>query len=283
VDQARLREALKLLSTHYGVGSALCAAVADGRIRGAMELRQWCLSAGLAQSRGDEVVAFLDMAASLRLVEQSSALSWRVSEAEILARLAPMLEGIQVYRDEVHVDRDRVEVVLTKPPNPSQMAKRLDEMLLGSWGLLDTREMLPVLAEKAKSRFLVMTPFLDDTGAEIVTSLFRNTQAGVRRQLILRKDKDSDWPPGYISHGEALRKLGVEVFNFRLDKDMAGNETFHAKVVLADASDVYVGSSNMLKWSFDYSMELGLAVSGRAANRIADIMDAVCQVAEQVT
>lgn len=78
-----------------------------------------------------------------------------------------------------------------------------------------------------------------------------------------------------------LEALGVAVLNFRIERPGAvGNETFHAKVVLADAAAAYVGSSNMHKWSFEYSLELGLYVKGRAAARIGDILGAVRSVSE---
>ena len=71
----------------------------------------------------------------------------------------------------------------------------------------------------------------------------------------------------------------MEVLNFRLDRPEApGNETFHAKVVLADNVSAYVGSSNMNQWSFEYSLELGLYVRGRAAARIATLLRAVRDV-----
>jgi phosphatidylserine/phosphatidylglycerophosphate/cardiolipin synthase-like enzyme len=52
--------------------------------------------------------------------------------------------------------------------------------------------------------------------------------------------------------------------------------------VLADNRTAYVGSSNMTKWSFEYSLELGLKVSGKAADRLADIVDAILTVSERI-
>ncbi len=77
--------------------------------------------------------------------------------------------------------------------------------------------------------------------------------------------------------------MNTDVFNFRLEKaEATGTETFHAKVVLADDKTAYVGSSNMTKWSFQYSLELGLLVTGRAASRIAQIVDAAVAVSAKV-
>jgi phosphatidylserine/phosphatidylglycerophosphate/cardiolipin synthase-like enzyme len=123
-----------------------------------------------------------------------------------------------------------------------------------------------------------MTPYLDEVGAAIVLNLFE--QANVPDKcLILRATPEGLAPPGLAGVSPALKRLRVAVLNFRIDRpDGSGNETFHAKVVLADGASAYVGSSNMHKWSFDYSLELGLYVLGRAAARIADILRAVRRV-----
>lgn len=120
-----------------------------------------------------------------------------------------------------------------------------------------------------------MTPYLDEVGAAIVLNLFERANV-TDRCLILRATSEGNAPSGLADIRAALNQLGVAVLNFRLDRpDSSGNETFHAKVVLADDVSAYVGSSNMLKWSFEYSLELGLHVRGRAAFRIADILNAV--------
>lgn len=279
----QLHDALKVLSAHSAAGSLICSAVSDGQLSGTMDVRRICSLSGIAQARTGEALSFLMAAKGLGLVEQISDLNWRVAQATILAELAPMLQAIHVYRTEIHQDVDTVEVVLTKPLNPSQLAKSLEGMLLGTWGLLDTREILPSIAENASERFVVMTPFLDEVGAEILLALFQHVQPSVRKQLIIRANADGLLPAGYLAISGQLSALGVETFNFRLDKgEASGMETFHAKVVLADNAKAYVGSSNMNKWSFQYSLELGLLVSGKAANRIGQVIDAVTCVSTRL-
>ncbi|WP_297496718.1 phospholipase D-like domain-containing protein [Ferrovum sp.] len=279
----QLHEALKVLSAHSAAGSLICSAVSDGQFSGTMDVRRICSLSGIAQARTGEALSFLMAAKGLGLVEQISGLNWRVAQAAILAELAPMLQAIHVYRTEIHQDADTVEVVLTKPLSPSQLAKSLEGMLLGTWGLLDTREILPSIAENASERFVVMTPFLDEVGGEILLALFQHVRPSVRKQLIIRAAADGLLPAGYLAIAGQLYALGVEAFNFRLDKENAfGMETFHAKVVLADNAKAYVGSSNMNKWSFQYSLELGLLVSGKAASRISQVIDAVTCVSARL-
>jgi len=275
----QLHEALKALSAHSAVGGLICGAVSDGQLSGTRDVRRICSLSGIAQSRTGEALGFLIEASGLGLVEQVSELNWRVSQAQVLAELAPLLQAVHLYRTEIHQDADIVDVVLTKPPNPSQIAKTLEGMLLGTWGLLDTREVLPSIAENAIERFVVMTPFLDEVGGNILLALFQHVRPSVRKQLILRTTAEGSLPAGYQAIAGSLSTLGVEVFNFRLEKgEASGTETFHAKVVLADDTKAYVGSSNMNKWSFQYSLELGLLVSGKAASRISQIVDAATKV-----
>jgi len=189
--------------------------------------------------------------------------------------LAPLLTGVQLYKSDIHRDENTVDVVLTKPPAPSLIAERLESMLKGSWDLLDTKELLPSIAEAAQNSFTVMSPFLDEVGAEIVVNLFERTLAP-ERYLVLRVGSDGKPPSGLADVHQVLESLGVQVLNFRIDKaDCPGNETFHAKVVLADVTAAYVGSSNMHRWSFEYSLELGLYVRGKAASRVSDILKAI--------
>lgn len=271
------------LAPHSRVGAPICAAIADGRLGGTVNLRHVCTMSRLSQSNSAEVEAFLVSAQRIGLVERSSGLTWSLHEPKRLAELAPMLFAVEVYRSEVHTANDEVDVVLTKPAGSSRVAQALDNTLRGNWGLINTRDLLPMMAEQATQRFAIMTPFVDDTGADIIANLFANTRPGVRRELIIRSGIDGDLPGSLAKTSEQLNTLGVQCYNFRLDRvDTAGYETFHAKAVLVDAQTAYVGSANMNKWSFEYSLELGLRVTGKAGSRIAEIIDAVIQVSAPI-
>lgn len=282
--QPKVREALQVLAAHSAVGGLICSAVASGRLSGTLDFRQISSFSGIAQSRAGEVLAFLEAAQRLGFFARISEFNWQASDTSFLAELAPMLQAISFYCAEIHQDQDTVDVVLTKPPHPSQLTQALDRMLLGTWGLLNTREVLPSIAEKANVRLAVMTPFLDEMGGQILLTMFSNAKHSIRKQLILRMSPDGLPPSGYTAVAHGLMALGVETYNFRLEKEeISSTETFHAKLVLADSDTAYVGSSNMNKWSFQYSLEVGLMVSGRAAKRIGQIVDAVISVAIPVT
>lgn len=274
--------AFQALAPCAEVGGPICRAAAGNAYDSATELRSVCTRAGLSQAKAAEVERLLIVGASVGLFERMSPLSWRIRNHNLAVELAPLLTGVQLYKSDVHRDDNVVDVVLSKPPEPSLVAVQLENMLRGSWGLLDTRELLPSIAELAQSSFTVMSPFMDEVGAAIVVNLFERTLAP-KKYLVLRAGPDGRPPSGLASIRQELDSLGVQVLNFRIDKaDSPGKETFHAKVVLADVTAAYVGSSNMHKWSFEYSLELGLYVRGKAASRIADVLDAVRAVSARM-
>jgi phosphatidylserine/phosphatidylglycerophosphate/cardiolipin synthase-like enzyme len=273
--QADVLRAFDALAPVAEVSAALCASAGERQFSVATELRSICTTLGLPQARAADVEKTLVRAQGCGLFARNSALTWSCLDSELAKGLRPMLEGVHLYRSRLHRDEDVVDVVLTKPPRPSEMSQKLEDMLAGSWGLRDTRTLLPAIAESAKQAFTIMTPYLDETGAEIVINLYERTPAR-ERVLILRAGSDGTPPPGLDAIRARLQSEGVAVLNFRIERtDAKGHETFHAKVVLADRHSAYVGSSNMLKWSFEHSLELGLYVQGKASGRIADVLHAV--------
>lgn len=257
------------------VAGPLCAAAARGEFAMPTELRAMCTCIGFPQSKAGEVERALLAGVLAGVFVRVSELTWRVAAPSLAGELAPLLDGAQLYRSEVHRDENLVDVVLTRPPAPSLMSSQLDSMLAGGWGLRDTRELLPTIAESASTVFTVMSPYLDDVGADVVRNLFERAVVP-ERHFVLRAGADGKPPPGLASIRQWLMAEGVNIWNFRIERpDSSGNETFHAKVILADTTSAYVGSTNMHKWSFEYSLELGFYVRGRAAARIADIASAI--------
>ena len=190
-----------------------------------------------------------------------------------------MLRGVQIYLEKVHRDDDKVAVVFSKPAEPSKLMEALKSSLDGTWRLVPTGEMLADLALRATKRFTVMTPFVDDYGAAKVVELLRETAPSVERRLIVR----NGLPEALTNVATELLALNVRVYDFRLSKDVPGeHETFHAKVIMADDGECYVGSSNMTKWSFEYSLELGFNVRGKSARRVSKLLDAVVSLSHEV-
>jgi phosphatidylserine/phosphatidylglycerophosphate/cardiolipin synthase-like enzyme len=276
------RRALRALAPCASVAAPLLDAAASGLFDAPVPLRRACEFAGIAQARSVEVQGALNACASQGLFAYVDQFNWRfVGDATEALTLALLLDGIALYQREVHRDRDQVSVVLTTPAGPSRLEEALDASLKGMQGIASTTRTFVDMAQAARRRFTIVTPYLDDFGAPIVLQLFSHSLAQ-RRELVIRAQGGGELPTGLKAVAPGLRERGVQVFNFRLGRpDGPGNETFHAKAVLADDA-CYVGSFNMSRWSLQYSLELGLLVEGAAARRVGDIVDGIIQVAERV-
>ena len=264
------------------VAAAVCGAAAESSWSGPALVATICSAAHLPLTRQGTVDAMLKAGAPHGLFRQHSPMTWSpLAETAVMQRLAWMLQGASNYIESVHHDTDEVEVVLTKPTRPSELERALRDAGYEQVGLVATGEMFPAMAARANAQFTVMTPFLDPIGAEALVQLFNRTALSVERRLILRSNP-TGLPDGYLPAANRFRELGVRVMDYRLERDGGGFETFHAKVVLADRNWAYVGSTNMNQWSLAYSMELGVSLKGRAAGRIARVVDAVMRVAKRL-
>jgi hypothetical protein len=273
-----LKIAFDRLAPFCEVGEPLCQVAATGALDVPLDLEAICTRVGLPRTRAGDVERALLAGQSVGVFFKVTELTWQAQNKLLAGKLAPLLLGAYLYRSRVHRDKDLVDVVLTKPRAPSKMAEKLENMLKGDWGLRDTRQLLPSMAESAHKSFIIMTPYLDEVGADIVINLFEQAKV-LDKCLIVRATTEGSPPPGLAGIYADLVRLMVDVVNFRLDRTgAAGKETFHSKLVLADDVSAYIGSSNMHKWSFDYSLEIGLHVEGQAAKRIADIVHAARSV-----
>lgn len=263
------------LALSADLAEALCGLSDAGQLVVAKSLQEICTLLGVALARAGEVEKALRDGESVGLFRKVSENRWSGGDRDMARRLRPLLEGVALYKARIHRDENLVDLVLTKPSAPSKMATELEQSLAGSWGIRDTLQLLPAIAESASKALTVVSPFLDDVGATVVENLFARSKAP-RGSLILRSGPDGLPPPGLKMIRTRLTARNVEVLNFRIERqDASGFETFHAKVILADDHSAYLGSANMQRWSFEYSLELGFYVRGRAAARLADVVAAI--------
>jgi phosphatidylserine/phosphatidylglycerophosphate/cardiolipin synthase-like enzyme len=235
--------------------------------RAAAEVLESALAAGLLERRGGGFAA------------KSSAFG-------AFHRLAFALASVQHYLTAVHQDATRVQVVLTKPPRPSVLEGKLGELGWRTSDLEATDHAFNSLVRSAQRRVIVMTPFFDERGAAWIQELFGFVSVGVERVLILRSLEDSskrDYPTGFTAIQTWLAAQQVKVFNYSIPRSSGfGRETFHAKVVVADRRYAYVGSSNVTAASLDHSMEMGVALEGKAVAEVAEVIDAVLLASTKV-
>ena len=235
------------------------------------------------QSEALSVISVLVQFEVIRNDNESWTCLYSSQEIQVLSNV---LIGANIYKslsDEV-IHRERPEIVLTRPRAPSRLDKAISDDTSLSVNIEDTHDAFSSLAASAKERLTIMTPFLDEVGANWALSLFKVAKNSISKELILRflQDPNSDlYPDGLPGILSELGKLDVKVFDFAVPRPDTPNffETFHAKVISADGERAYVGSANLSKHSKETSMELGMLVSGTAALRVESILTKIRGIA----
>ncbi len=274
-SETMVRQAMLAMARYAKESLAICEAAADGRFAGHLDLRAICRISGISQSSSHRVEKALSVGEPAGAFERRTGLSWSTVPGFDYRSLALLLEGAAVYKAQVFEPDNQVKVVLTKPPSPSKLERALDAMGYRTAFIENTGEIFADLAAQAHDQFVVVTPFLDEDGASKLVRLFRQVPPEAHKRLIIRCP-DNVPPASLLGIRDDLKQIGVQVFNYWLPKEQAGTyETFHAKVVLSNASKCYVGSANMTQASFAYSMELGFLVEGEAAKTVAWLCEAI--------
>lgn len=174
----------------------------------------------------------------------------------------------------------RARLVVTLPLRPSMLEIALGQVAPdGAPALTDTQDAFNHLARRSRQRLVVLTPFIDAAGIDWATRLFQASQAK-EKILILR---DSTRLHDFPQETAALTPLLTKLLEYRVQhpgKDRSlPIETFHAKIVMADASAAYVGSANMLYSSLEIALECGFIIEGPAVRQVADVVNAILLVA----
>ncbi|MBD9508014.1 hypothetical protein IB277_14370 [Ensifer sp. ENS07] len=163
----------------------------------------------------------------------------------------------------------RARFVVTMPPAPSRIGSVLDATPAARlFAQTETADAFRHLARKAQHRLVVMTPYIDAVGCAWALDMFENAVATER--ILILQSVDQLSKPGVDE--VALRKAATRVLIYG---DGDTDETFHSKIVLADGSDAYVGSANLLNRSKGLNLECGLMVEGPVVASISTLVNAV--------
>jgi len=199
-----------------------------------------------------------------------------------LRSLAESLKGIAAYR-RLHMDRDTVQLVVTEPGEKSALRKAIDDMHALSPVVFQTSDVFFHLARAAKRDLTVVAPFIDDRGANLLLELFSICEPGVRRHLICRPLSEPQCGDAFQRRAVDFKRLNVLIYEYALPSLLAsGRETFHAKIVLADDEEFYVGSSNFMASALERSFECGVIVRGETAKQLNSVLVAVRSIAKPV-
>jgi phosphatidylserine/phosphatidylglycerophosphate/cardiolipin synthase-like enzyme len=165
--------------------------------------------------------------------------------------------------------------VVTLPPGASRVGAQL-ERLAGSTflALTDTKDAFLHLANRAKDRLVIMTPYIDRSGAAWADDLFSSTSAKERVFIVRSLAQLTDCGAVGAKLGASATSL-LEYEFIPPSGDPRLKETFHAKIVLADGIAAYVGSANFLYHSKEANLECGFLLDGDAVAPVSLLVDAV--------
>lgn len=235
------------------------------------ELRQFAMRNGIPESALNEVLLSLKACGLLQMT--GGDLKY-VGKRGAIPLYISMLRGV-AHGKRLHRDANEVEIVLSPPAKPSQLMAILPNFG-PAWATLEnTQDSLIALASKASRRFVILSPFIDTDGIEWIGTLFAATSPGVVKTLIVRGEKQIEElraASGQVRQWDAA----IRTFSVSRDGHSGFNETFHAKILLADSSSAYIGSANMNRASRATSLECGTVVSGPAVRAISSLVDAMC-------
>lgn len=194
---------------------------------------------------------------------------------EQLVALSNRLRGVLDVRDS-SPPGPAVKAIITLP----ERSTALRVALARTPDYYETRDGFAHIAARARKRLVFLIPFIDRTGADAVCNMLANTDA---RERIVITRPDSKGERHYLRNVPQLREAGATILEYWLEQDKAvtglNAETFHAKLVVADAEVVYVGSSNLIASSLDGGLECGVILEGLAAKPFCIIIDAVVAIA----
>jgi hypothetical protein len=148
------------------------------------------------------------------------------SSSDDLKNLAQNLLGVASYI-RAHHDRDSVQLVLTEPGQKSALRRAIDDSRALSPVVFQTSDAFFSLARAAKEELTVLSPFLDQQGADFLAELFALCSRGVRRILICRPLDEPECGNAFWRHAADFRRLGVSIYEYALPSLLpSGRETF---------------------------------------------------------
>lgn len=173
------------------------------------------------------------------------------------------------------------DLVMTTPKEPSLLKRELSRLGVKKSLIKWTNEAFEDLVRKAKKEIIIMTPFLDSAGANLLLRLIRAKGPAVKMTIILRF-LDSRNSEIYQQICSELSDSDVKVVDYSIEREGSKLlETFHAKVILADDRYCYLGSSNLDKYSIENSMELGALITGKSVRLLKKLMDIIISISKE--
>jgi phosphatidylserine/phosphatidylglycerophosphate/cardiolipin synthase-like enzyme len=187
-----------------------------------------------------------------------------------LQRLSWRLEGVA----DVHESESRdsaTEIVLTIPSEQADLVRRLPDNL----DAIQTRDGFQHVAAQAISNLTFLVPFIDESGARALVDSLTKSPA-LHRIVVVRPDsRGRRW---YADHVRAIAMANARIVEYWSPAREGGwNETFHAKIAIADTTVAYIGSANWMDASLERSLECGVLLRGKPLRPLRSVVDAVVE------
>lgn len=196
--------------------------------------------------------------------------------------LSIILKGADLYQ-RIHVDRDKVQMVVTLPEYPSKFTEVLLEQGLCVATLKATDSAFFKIARNAHSRLVIVTPFIDRTGAEFLMNLFQITTDKPMERILIVRDYHAV-KSFLIPFSGLIESLCIKIFDYLIyhEDGTLPYETFHAKIILGDHNQAYIGSANLLASSLELAFEMGVLINGKSVLDVRRLIDSIIVVSRQM-
>lgn len=156
------RRSLEALGSQASVAAKLMDAWSQVASEASQSVRSLIDMAGLGVT---EEMAASDVLGKLTVLglASKSAHGYKIGTGkhDTIVRLALALHAIAYYSAAIHQDQTTAHVVLTRPPQPSELERQLANRGWRTAELETTTDSFQSLVTRATKRVLVMTPFLD--------------------------------------------------------------------------------------------------------------------------
>ncbi len=132
------------------------------------------------------------------------------------------------------------------------------------------------LVRNAESELLVVTPFFTRFGVDIfVNHLAHATDRGVQVTLLTRDIANAGDNVKHIRRICDTVASSGDISNLHVYEYDSPHGRLHAKALIADKKEAYVGSANFTNYSLKEAIEIGLIVRGPVVKNLSEFFNAV--------
>jgi hypothetical protein len=186
--------------------------------------------------------------------------------------------GVATIDDTSSAHRSEAQLCVSLPPSLSPVAEHVIRE-----SSVDLRSSLLDVMACAKQTLIVASPFWDaDTTAEMVSLARKKLVTGVEVSLLGRFSQELP-PRVRVELRKVACEKGCSILSW-FEGEGADTQTFHFKAVSVDHGlRAYMGSANMTVSSLRSRMELGVILTGSAAQQLDRVLRVVITMSSSIS